>query len=74
MRLAPGEKGGKSCEKVGQGASWQQRVWKLEWGWSWKRLRMQFDVDVDWGCKGKDIVDVNVGICPFCPPSCESDP
>ena len=66
--LAPGEKIGNSCEKVGHGASWQQRVWKLGWGRSWKSLRMQLDVDVDCGYKGKDIVDVNVGICPFCPP------
>ena len=50
MSLAPGEKSGNSCEKVGQGTSWQQRVC------------------VDCGCKGKDIVAVNVGICPFCSP------
>ena len=28
---------------------------------------MQLDVDVDCICKGKDIVDPNVSICPFCP-------
>ena len=68
MRLAPGEKSGKRFEKVGQGTSWQQRVWKLEWGQSWTSLRMQLDVDVDCGCRGKDIVDVNVSTGPFCPP------
>ena len=73
MRLAPGEDSGSSCEKIGQGVGWQQRVWKVEWGWSWKPLRMQLDVNVDCGCEVMDIVDVNVGICSLSTP-CESDP
>ena len=28
---------------------------------------MQLDVDLDCGCKGKDIVDVNGGVCSLCP-------
>ena len=52
MRLAPGEESSNGCEKVGQGAGWLQRVWKLELGPSWNPLRMQLDVNVDCGCEG----------------------
>ena len=67
MRLAPGESSD-SCEKVGQGAGWMQRVWELEWGLIWIPVGMELDVNVDCGCEGVDIVGVNVGISSLCPP------
>ena len=67
MRLAFGVTSGNSCEKVGQGAGWLQRVWQLEWGRTWIPLRLQLGVNGACNCEGLDVVDVNVGICSLCP-------
>ena len=58
----------RGCEKVGQGAGWLQRVWKLERGRTWIPLRMQLDANVECGCEEVDVVAVNVGICSLSPP------
>ena len=63
------QESGNNCEKVGQGAGWLQRVWKLEWSRSWTPLRVQLHVNVNCRCEEVDILYVNVGISSLCPRS-----
>ena len=69
VRLAPGEKSSNSREKVGQGTGWLPGVWKLKWGWIRIPGGALLDVNVDCGCNGVDIIDVDVRVFSFCPPS-----